>query len=107
MEKFSVDGPQTSGHTVNVMGTKAYFYGGKSFDGSLSTDFICFDFEEGRWSVLPVPPEARYEHYSTIMGDLLIIYGGRNARDEWVPTGMVFDMGTCTLSFGFLLIGRY
>jgi hypothetical protein len=42
-EKLSVDGPQGTGYSLEVVGSMVFFFGGKLFDGSMNSEFACFD----------------------------------------------------------------
>ena len=86
--KLEVSGEKPSprmGHSCTVVGSKLYIlFGGKNDSGEECTsDVYIFDTETRAWSkplVSGAAPEARQFHAAVLMGDELLIHGGRGSH---------------------------
>ncbi|KAI5283580.1 Negative regulator of mitotic exit, partial [Ascosphaera aggregata] len=108
------------GHTLNIVGSKIYVFGGQSDDGSFFNDLICFDLNalqkaSNRWQFLidntsdsetgaiPVDettgklkvPPARTNHTMVTFNDRLWLFGGTDGV-HWFNDAWVYDPRTNT-----------
>lgn len=81
--------PARKGHTAAVVGRRMFVFGGRRSDTEYFDDLVALDFAPStwtptKWTVLPSKngPAKRNHHVSIpILGDHLLVYGGRGNHD--------------------------
>ncbi|KAK9330115.1 hypothetical protein V1520DRAFT_341341 [Lipomyces starkeyi] len=92
--------PARYGHTMNIIGSKLYVFGGQ-FDDNFFNDLYSFDLNtvqgattESRWELIKpasdVVPPTRTNHSAAVFNGKLYIFGGTNSS-EWYNDTWCFD----------------
>lgn len=79
--------PQMSGHSISLVGTFMFLFGGRTNANPISVnpDLFRYDIESLEWKIIiPVntPPPSRYKHAMATVGNNLFIYGGLTGTNE-------------------------
>lgn len=95
------------GHASESYSSKAYFFGGKAFDGTYMNDLIVLDFSGGvtRWQIASAgrattnalsstTPKARSFHTLSLYKSLLVLFGGECGND-CLDDVWTFDCSQC------------
>ncbi|KAK9430019.1 hypothetical protein V1505DRAFT_372433 [Lipomyces doorenjongii] len=88
--------PARYGHTMNIIGSKLYVFGGR-FDDNFFNDLYSFDLNtvqgattESRWELIKpasdVVPPTRTNHSAAIFNGRLYIFGGTNSSECYNDT---------------------
>lgn len=90
-------------HSANVYGNRLVVFGGMGYsrsseDGLCALDDVCtFDVTKMEWRYGTIAPtlynaRARYAHLSSVSGNLLVIVGGQDMNNQYIPEINVFDI---------------
>ncbi|CAM0142968.1 hypothetical protein VKS41_006281 [Umbelopsis sp. WA50703] len=90
-------------HSANVHGKELVIFGGMGYsrsseDGLCALDDVCiFDVSKMEWRYGTIAPtlynaRARYAHLSSVSGNLLVIVGGQDMNNQYIPEINVFDI---------------
>lgn len=93
-EEISVQTHGRFGHTMTLIGTRLFIIGGKS-KLKFYKKVLCYDLKTNMWLHLIPNTEVsfmpRYGHTSSMVDSRIIIFGGKNDKDEVLNTVTVFD----------------
>ncbi|KAJ2964782.1 hypothetical protein NQZ79_g324 [Umbelopsis isabellina] len=90
-------------HSANVHNNQLVVFGGMGYsrsseDGLCALDDVCiFDVSKMEWRYGTIAPtlynaRARYAHLSSVSGNLLVIVGGQDMNNQYIPEINVFDI---------------
>ncbi|PRP80652.1 leucine carboxyl methyltransferase 2-like [Planoprotostelium fungivorum] len=87
-------------HTVVSWTKYLVLFGGRGGPDKAYNDLWVYDTEENSWKMmetLGTPPQARWRHSATLLGDKLIVYGGRD-RNSFFSDTFTLDLPTLSWS---------
>lgn len=85
------------GHSACADGSKMYIFGGHGKKGTLN-DLWCYDMLSSGWTRIELTGSCishRYKHFATILGEMMIVFGGITETDDHcalvvhLPSGLV------------------
>lgn len=90
-------------HSANVYDNQLVIFGGMGYsrsseDGLCALDDVCvFDVAKMEWRYGSIAPtlynaRARYAHLSSVSGNLLVIVGGQDMNNQYIPEINVFNI---------------
>lgn len=96
-EKSTAEGPselQSAG--IVSIASDLYLFGGKKEDGKASNEL--WWFHDKKWELIQVknPPPPRYDFSMSVFGAYIVVFGGRNEKDEIFGDLLLFDIPTAT-----------